>query len=96
MLSFSKDLTSRFVSCGSDQKCRPQVHSRPAHLFHLVNELRGLDGSRISSVVTTVIQINVFFFVLSENVQLAKISDERPHVRDFAWRKNLEGKSSAI
>ena len=62
-------------------KSRPQVQNGPAHLFHMLNALRVLYDSLVSTIFIPVIQGNAFFFAHPENVLLAMISDEQPHFR---------------
>ena len=64
-------------------KCRPQVQNVPAHVFHMLNALQDLGDSRISFVVTPLIQRNAFF-ARSENVLLAIFSYERSHSKELA------------
>ena len=73
-------------------RCKPRIQLCPAYLFPMLNVLRDLDDSKIVSLVTPVIQGKAFF-THSDNVLLAMISHERPHGRELALERNLNGKS---
>ena len=53
---------------------------------------RDLDNSRISPVITPVNQSNELC-AHSENFLLVMISDERPHVRELAWRRGTRARA---
>ena len=57
----------------------------------MLSSLRSLDERWISSALTSVIQMSAFF-AHTENLFLAIISDEQPHVGELAWRSTKKAR----
>ena len=66
-------------------KTEPNVQSCPKHLFQKISLIRN-QINHVQNIVLPVVMRNAYF-AHSENILLAMVNDERPHIRELGWRR---------
>lgn len=74
-------------------KSRQYVQDGPIVLFHTLKAIREFD-IKVKKIVIPVVQRNGYF-AHPENLLLAMIGDQRPHIRQLAWRRIKKARTIA-
>ncbi len=74
-----------------DIKKNYTVKDGPKHILKVVKTTRHLPDN-IKQIIDPVIQRNAFF-CHPENMMLAMIMDERPHIRELGYRRMLKSRN---